>query len=268
MIVFVLFIFLIGTIIYSTLLYLFLHKKTHISLKYLYKDNIINILLSFTMICVVSFLIILPTWLYYIILFATVPSMCVLISALRFYRIPLRKVNAKENEIVSPADGNIIYIKKIESGEIPISVKNGVSAKLSEFANTGILDYPCWLIGINMTPFDVHRNAAPLDGKIILNKHFDGEFLSLKHQDALVRNERNTIVLDTKIGKVGVVQTASRLVRRIVTYKKEGDKLQKGEWFGMIKFGSQVDLIIPASCTINVNLKDQVYAKKTIIANI
>ena len=254
--------------IYSTLVYLYLHKKTHISLSYLYKDNIINIIASSAIIYSILFYLNIPTWLFYLVLLGIVPSMCVFISALRFYRVPLRKVNAKENEIVSPADGNIIYIKKIESGEIPISVKNGVSAKLSEFANTGILDYPCWLIGINMTPFDVHRNCAPLDGEIILNKHFDGEFLSLKHEEALVRNERNTTVLNTKIGKVGIVQTASRLVRRIVTYKKEGESLKQGEWFGMIKFGSQVDLIIPATCKVNVKLKDQVYAKKTIIAEI
>ena len=149
-----------------------------------------------------------------------------------------------------------------------MSVKNGVTAKLDEFLNTGIMDYPCWIIGINMTPFDVHKNCAPLDGEIILNKHYDGDFLSLKNENALIRNERNTIILDTKIGKIGVVQTASRLVRRIVTYKKEGESLSKGEWFGMIKFGSQVDLILPATCKINVQIKEQVYAKKTIISKI
>jgi phosphatidylserine decarboxylase len=172
----------------------------------------------------------------------------------------------KSDGIVSPADGKIIYIKRIDSGEIPISVKNGRKATLSEFANTGILDYPCWLIGINMTPFDVHRNCAPVDGRIILNRHYDGEFLSLKHQDALARNERNTIVIENPKGKIGVVQTASRLVRRIVTYKSEGESVSKGEWFGMIKFGSQVDLIIPAYCKVNVNLKQQVYAMNTLMA--
>ena len=117
-----------------------------------------------------------------------------------------------------------------------------------------------------MTPLDVHKNCAPVEGKIVLNKHFDGEFLSLKHEEALRRNQRNTIVIDNPRGKVGVVQTASRLVRRIVTYKKENDTVSKGEWYGMIKFGSQVDLIIPASCKVMAAIGQQVYARKTLIA--
>lgn len=252
--------------LYSTLLYLYLHKKTHISLHYLYKDNVVNILLSACLLYLLCRLFDFPWYIGIAGMIVIVPAICILLTVIRFYRVPLRRTNTTPNGIVSPADGNIIYINKVEAGETPISVKNGVSATLSEFANTGMLDYPCWLIGINMTPFDVHKNCAPIDGKIILNKHFDGEFLSLKHQEALVRNERNTIVIASKVGKVGVVQTASRLVRRIVTYKAEGDSLMKGEWFGMIKFGSQVDLIIPATCKVNVSLKQQVYAKKTIIA--
>jgi phosphatidylserine decarboxylase len=248
------------------MLYLYLHKKTHISIHYLYKDNVVNIVLSVLALQLLFHLDSCPWYVWALGILVTVPGLCVILAMIRFYRVPLRKTNMTPKSIVSPADGNIIYIKKVEAGEIPISVKNGISAKLCEFANTELLDYPCWLIGINMTPFDVHKNCAPIEGKIILNKHFDGEFLSLKHQEALLRNERNTIILDSKIGKIGVVQTASRLVRRIVTYKSEGDALVKGEWFGMIKFGSQVDLIIPSTCRVVVGQSQQVYAKKTIIA--
>lgn len=258
--------FIAAIALYSTLLYCYLHKKTHISLRYLYLDNVLNIALCSGAALLLLRKELLPVWLIAVGLVFLVPGVCVLLSALRFYRIPLRKTATEEGGIVSPADGNIIYIRSIASGEIPISVKNGRKATLSEFANTGILDYPCWLIGINMTPFDVHRNCAPIDGKILLNKHFDGEFLSLKHEEALARNERNTIVIDSEKGKVGVVQTASRRVRRIVTWKEEGAVLSKGDWFGMIKFGSQVDLIIPASCKVNAEHGQQVYAKKTIIA--
>lgn len=252
-------------VFYSTLLYLYLHKKTHLSLHYLYKDNILNIILS-AFLAIRAFGICNHWWVAFIVLFFSVPAVCVVMSVIRFYRIPLRKTNNEPGSIVSPADGNIIYIKKVESGEIPLSVKNGVTATLNEFANTGIMDCPCWLIGINMTPYDVHKNCAPVDGKLILNKHFDGSFLSLKDPEALSRNERNTIVVDSEFGKIGVVQTASRRVRRIVTYKKEGDELKKGDWFGMIKFGSQVDIIIPSDSRVNVQLKQQVYARKTIIA--
>lgn len=258
-------IIIIFALIGSTLGYLYLHRKTHIRLSFLYKDNLLNAIVSASATLAIyhsSGSLILSL----LALIVLLPVCCIGISALRFYRVPLRKVNKTPDGIVSPADGNIIYIKRIERGEVPIAVKNGKRATLTEFTNTGILDYPCWLIGINMTPFDVHKNCAPVDGKIVLNKHFDGEYLSLKHEDALSRNERNTIVIDNEKGKVGVVQTASRLVRRIVTYKSEGELLSKGDWFGMIKFGSQVDLIIPASCHVNVELKQQVYAKKTLIA--
>ena len=122
------------------------------------------------------------------------------------------------------------------------------------------------IIGINMTPFDVHRNCSPVDGKIIFNKHINGSYLSLKNKNALKMNERNSVLLDTEKGMIGVVQTASRMVRRIVTYKQEGDFLKQGEWFGMIKFGSQVDVIMPADCILHVNIKQQVYARKTVLA--
>lgn len=251
---------------YSVLWYVYLHKKTRIRLNYLYKDNLVNIALScmiylYLMECLYDSKV-----LTILVLLLLIPSMSVILTLLRFYRTPFRKMRATDDEIVSPADGNIIYITKIEKGDIPISIKKGVVAKLEEFTNTGLLDTPCWLIGINMTPFDVHKNCAPVDGDIVLNKHFNGEYLSLKHAEALIRNERNTIVINNKRGKVGVVQTASRLVRRIVTYKNVGDIVQKGDWFGMIKFGSQVDVILPIDCEILIELKQQVYAKKSVIA--
>lgn len=174
-----------------------------------------------------------------------------------------------DNQIISSADGRVIYIKKIASGEVPVSVKNGRKATLTEITKTGILDYPCWLIGIEMTPFDVHRNGAPVDGKIILNHHIDGEFRSLKDSEALAHNERNTMVFQMENGmKVGIVQTASRMVRRIVTYVQEGEGVKKGDWVGMIKFGSQVDMIIPASSKVCVELGQQVYVQETVIAEL
>ena len=252
--------------VYSSLIYVYLHKKTHISLKYLYRDNLVNIALSCGLLLLLYGKCGLPIIWTALCALAAVPAFSVLLTILRFYRVPLRKTNPQEGGIVSPADGNIIYIKKIEAGNIPISVKNGRSATLEEFTGTGLLTGPVWLIGINMTPFDVHRNCAPVDGKLIMNRHIDGEFLSLKNEEALSRNERNSIVIENTKGKVGVVQTASRLVRRIVTWRSEGDSLERGDWFGMIKFGSQVDLIIPADCKVKVSLGQQVYVKKTVVA--
>jgi phosphatidylserine decarboxylase len=186
---------------------------------------------------------------------------------IRFWQTPNRKVRALPNEIVSPADGNVIYIKEIASGEMPISIKNGLKATLTELSGTDILNQPSWLIGINMTPFDVHKNCAPVSGLIVLNKHINGEFLSLKHPEAILRNERNTLVIQTENKEhFGIIQTSSKLVRRIDSYVNVNEPIIQGKWFGMIRFGSQVDLILPKQYLPNIQLGQQIFAATTIIA--
>jgi phosphatidylserine decarboxylase len=206
------------------------------------------------------------SWITFLIIPFLVLGIAFTLTMIRFWRTPRRKISANENHIVSPADGNILYIKRIEKGEVPVAIKKGLEARLDEIAGTDILNFPGWLIGINMTPFDVHKNCAPIEGEIVLNKHINGQFLSLKHPSALISNERNTLVIKNDRFIVGVVQTASRLVRRIDSYVKEGDMIKKGEWFGMIRFGSQVDVILPAEISVNIKVGDQVYAGKTILA--
>lgn len=259
---------LIEIITVSTGLYVFVHRKTHISLNYLYKDNIVNMVLTAGIVYLCMRFM--DTWIIAICVPVITGLSAILLFILRFYRKPFWRVgakNAQPNQIISSADGRVIYIKQIASGEIPVSVKNGRKATLTEIAQTGILDYPCWLIGIEMTPFDVHRNGAPVDGKVILNKHIDGEFRSLKDEEALAHNERNTMAFQMEDGtKVGIVQTASRMVRRIVTYVQEGECVKKGDWVGMIKFGSQVDMIIPANSKVCVEVGQQVYVCETVIA--
>lgn len=256
----------IESLILSTLLFLYLNYKAKVELKYLFLDNI-AVAIGATAISYLFYKYHLDKLFYALVLnLAVVPTALVINTLIRFYRTPSRKTKASTDDIISPADGNVIYIKHIEAHDIPVSIKNYEISKLAELTNTDILDTPCWLIGINMTPFDVHKNAAPVSGKIVLNKHFKGKFLSLKSGLAEVENERNTLVIDTGKFKVGVVQIASKKVRRIETYFKEEEMIQRGEWFGMIKFGSQVDLIIPAYYQVELNLKDQVYAGKTIVA--
>lgn len=255
--------------ILSTAWYAYLHKKTHISLNFLYKDNILNIVLCWA--CVLALWSLLPIWMVSILGCFAILGFFSLLFVIRFYRIPLcrgRNIQSTDQQLLSPADGNIIYIKRVERGDVPCSVKNCRTATLYEVMQTGLMDTPVWMIGINMTPFDVHRNAAPLTGKIVLNHHINGQFSSLKDENALGVNERNAIVIDHNGALIGIVQTASRLVRRIVTFMKEGDVIKKGDWLGMIKFGSQVDLIIPAEWNVNVTIGQQVYTKETIIATI
>lgn len=260
------------TALISTFWYLYLHKKTRISLKYLYIDNLIVVLLTIFLLTIlttyfVSSLLILGYFVF-LVPIILVFGFSFLITMYRFWRTPDRKVKAIEGEIVSPADGNVIYIKEVKAGDTPISIKNGLEAKLTEIADTELLDQDGWLVGINMTPFDVHKNCAPVSGNIILNKHIKGEFLSLKHPKALIRNERNTLVIKTNQNEhFGIIQTASKLVKRIDSYVNEKDTIKQGDWFGMIRFGSQVDIILPKSYKIKLELGQQVYAKKTIIAS-
>lgn len=252
----------------STLWYLYLHRKTKIRKRYVYIDNLLVVLLTLSI-----------SW----FLFSYVPisfkltcfvlgvplflGFSFVLTMVRFWRTPNRKMNVQPNEIVSPADGNIIYIKKVAAGDVPVSIKKGVSAKLSEITQSDLLKQESWLIGINMTPFDVHKNCAPVSGEVVLNKHIKGSFLSLKDPNAIVRNERNTLIIKTKEDDYfGIVQTASKLVRRIDTYVEEGQGIKQGDWFGMIRFGSQVDLILPSNYIPNVILGQQVFAKTTIIA--
>jgi len=235
------------------------------NLKFLYLDNILTAIISS----------LLSTWFYsstlnfpssMILGIVLVPIIGFTILQIRFWRTPKRKLKAENDQIVSPADGNIIYINKINLNDDFISIKKGRISNLSEITDTDMISKPCWQIGINMTPFDVHKNCSPIDGKILLSKHINGEFYSLKDLRSMTENERHTYIIENDKLRVGVVQIASKLVRRIDSYIEEGNDVFKGEWVGMIRFGSQVDVFLPIETKILVSEKQQIYAKKTIIA--
>lgn len=254
-------------IITSFTWYIYLHKKTRVSLKYLYIDNLVVIALGIILIYLTIAADIFNNFIEYCLSVVYVFGFSFILTMIRFWRKPNRKLEAGLNEIVSPADGNVIYIEQIEAGETPISIKNGLRARLDEITHTKIITNPGWLVGINMTPFDVHKNCAPVAGKILLNKHINGEYLSLKNPKALLRNERNSLVIENDQKELfGIVQTASKLVRRIDSYVEEGQDIKQGQWYGMIRFGSQVDIILPRDYKINVVIGQQIYAKTTIIA--
>jgi phosphatidylserine decarboxylase len=185
----------------------------------------------------------------------------------RFYRDPERKLPENDKIAVSPADGRIIYIREIQKGKIPISIKGRSNIALSDLAKTNILNEDAYLIGIMMTLFDVHVTRAPIAGKVILNSHYSGKFLSLKNSAAITENERNIIVLKSGSLLAAIVQIASKQVRRIVSYITEGDDVQLGERVGAILLGSQVDVVLPKQgVTILVKEDQQVYAGETILA--
>ncbi|NLL11232.1 MAG: phosphatidylserine decarboxylase family protein [Methanomicrobiales archaeon] len=258
---------LITSLAASTLLYLFLRRKTRIGSRYLWSDNpAVAIISAFAV-----FIVIRPhisgKWLFTgIVLVFLVIFLAFVMTMIRFFRVPRRRVSAGPGQIVSPADGRIIYIKKLTEREVPESVKKQKVSRLEELTKTSLLNDGGWHIGINMTPFDVHKNCAPISGEVILNRHFSGKFLSLKDEASQSENERNTCVVANEGVKIGIVQIASRLVRRIDSYVSEGEKVKQGDWIGMIRFGSQVDVIIPADFRVITETGRQVYAAETIIA--
>jgi phosphatidylserine decarboxylase len=187
----------------------------------------------------------------------------------RFFRNPKRIIPGSENDLVSPADGRIIYIKELESNQIPVTVKKKRIANISEITKTDILEQPCYLIGIAITLFDVHMNRAPIDGKVILVKHTPGTSIGLNTPESTLTNERNTTVFEREDGiKAGVVQIAARGVNRCIVMPKVGETVKRGGIFGKIRWGSQTDLIIPRNCEILVREGEQVHAGSTIIGKL
>ncbi|MDF1559935.1 MAG: phosphatidylserine decarboxylase [Bacteroidales bacterium] len=260
-------IFLSVALVCSTLLYAWLRQKTKIGARYLYLDNPVTALLSALIAFGVYRLQHSQGYLIRaLMMIASVGGIAFLLTMIRFWRTPRRRVSAGPGQVVSPADGNIIYIKELINGECPVAIKLHRFSKLEELVKTPLLSGQGLHIGINMTPFDVHKNCAPISGKIILNRHFSGKFYSLKDFRAQTENERNTYIIRNDELEVGVVQIASRLVRRIDSYVKTGDEVRQGEWIGMIRFGSQVDVILPAGYRPAVSIGEQVYAAKTILA--
>ena len=196
-----------------------------------------------------------------------VVTFSVLFLAYRFYRDPDRQAPKDDKIVVSPADGRIIYVREIRRGKTPTSIKGRSNIELSELTKTDILNDDGYLIGIMMTLFDVHVNRAPIAGKVILNNHFAGKFLSLKNNAAITENERNIIVFKAESILVSIVQIASKQVRRIVSYITEGDDVQLGQRVGAILLGSQVDVVLlKRGVAILVKEGQQVYAGETILA--
>lgn len=185
-----------------------------------------------------------------------------------FYRDPERMTTKKENIILSPADGMVRYVKKVTKGKIPFSNKKGNQLRIDELAKCDLLKNGLYLIGIEMNIFDVHVNRAPIGGKIVYQENHKGKYLSLRNIRSAWENERVTTVIDSGHFIIGVIQIASRLVRRIVSYLPKGSEVKIGQRFGTIKFGSQVDVVIPALHGLQIKVKkgQRVQAGTSIIA--
>lgn len=260
----------LSTVLLSTAMFIFWVVKGGFNRKYLYTDNILLSLTSFLVNLILYKLIKAPFWLMVpFVCGTTVLMLFIVLFFYRFFRNPTRIIPGNANDIVSPADGRVIYIKELEINQIPVTVKKKRIAGIQEITKTDILQQPCYLIGIAMTLFDVHYNRAPLEGKVIMVKHTPGTSIGLNTPESTLTNERTTTVFERADGvKTGVVQIAARGVNRCIVMSREGEMLERGAVFGKIRWGSQADLIIPRNCEILVREGEQVYAGSTIIAKI
>jgi phosphatidylserine decarboxylase len=172
-------------------------------------------------------------------------SVFLIIFTLNFFRDPERTVPNKSNIVVSPADGRILFVKDV----LDEKFING-KAKL---------------VSIFMSPLNVHVNRIPISGKVEYVKYIQGEYLAAFEDKASERNERNEIGITCPAGKVFFTQIAGFVARRIISDLKVGDSVNIGNRFGMIKFGSRVDIIVPQQWQVKVKKDDNVTAGETIL---
>jgi phosphatidylserine decarboxylase len=206
-----------------------------------------------------------PVQVIAIVILTVLASLAVLLF--RFYRDPERTTTKAEGTIVSPADGRIIYVYRSERSLLPVSSKHGRRYALHELTRTSLQHEDSIVVGIAMNYLDVHVNRAPVSGTIVLRRHFPGRFGSLRDPAMVFENERATTVIRSGELEVAVVQIASRLVRQIVSFVNPGQAVVAGERIGVIRLGSQVDLVIPLRPDLMLHAKvgDQVVAGESII---
>lgn len=165
--------------------------------------------------------------------------------SLNFFRDPERTPPQKDNVVVSPADGKVLFVKEVSD---------------NKFINDRAKQ-----VSIFMSPVDVHVNRIPINGKIEYLKYYKGDFISAFEDKASEKNERAEFGIMSKYGKVFFTQVAGFIARRIIYEIKEGDEVKIGERFGMIKFGSRVDVVVPENWEVKVKQHDRVLAGETIL---
>ncbi|MFH1196529.1 MAG: phosphatidylserine decarboxylase family protein [bacterium] len=172
-------------------------------------------------------------------------AVALLAFTLYFFRDPERTPPSHKGIIVAPADGVIIIVKEIEQHKY---IQDGGTQ-----------------ISIFMSPLNVHVNRIPISGMVDYYKYIEGEYLVAFHDKADERNERTEIGILSEYGKMFYTQVAGMVARRIVCNLKAGDSVKVGERFGMIKFGSRSDVVVPKGWKLKVKKGDKVTAGETIL---
>ena len=163
-----------------------------------------------------------------------------------FFRDPRRQPPSDSNVIVAPADGRVTRVRPVED--------------LTESSAT--------VVSIFLSPLDVHINRAPIAGRITNVSYTRGKFLMATNQNASLVNEQNALTIEGERVTVVCKQIAGILARRIVCWKRAGESVALGERFGLIKFSSRTDVLLPASVEVLVAEGDRVKGGTTIIGRI
>ncbi|MGH1353358.1 MAG: phosphatidylserine decarboxylase [Methyloligellaceae bacterium] len=168
-----------------------------------------------------------------------------------FFRDPDRVVPLREGLVVSPADGKIAAIEKVyPPGEMGLGA--GERTRVS----------------VHLSIFDVHINRSPVAGEVSMAVYTPGRFLSAANDKASEDNERRSMVITTRSGaKIGVVQIAGLISRRIISFVEAGQSIGIGERFGLIRFGSRVDVYLPEGQTALVAVGQRAIAGETVLAD-
>lgn len=168
-----------------------------------------------------------------------------------FFRDPVRVTPVREGLVISPADGRVSM----------------VTLALPP-AELGLGDHPLPRVSIFMSVFNCHVNRSPVTGRIDRIAYRPGAFINAELDKASEDNERNSLVISTAQGRVGVVQIAGLVAKRIVCFVREGQSIGAGERFGLIRFGSRLDVYLPEGAKALVSEGQSAIAGETVLADL
>jgi phosphatidylserine decarboxylase len=177
----------------------------------------------------------------------TLVAVALTVFTVAFFRDPERVTPAGADLIVAPADGRVI--------------------KVAPVRDERFLEGEAMLVSIFMSPFNVHVNRAPVSGRVVDVRYTHGKYFRAFADKASLDNEQNAVLLEDGQGRrLGCVQIAGFLARRIVCYLRPGMNVERGQRYGMIKFGSRADVYLPPAAQIRVQVGDRARAGVTVLA--
>lgn len=190
--------------------------------------------------------LVLVLWYFQSLILSSLALFCTLFT-IYFFRDPERRSDAEDGGLLVPADGKILGIESVDAQDSPLGV-------------------PTTKVSIFMSLFDVHVNRIPVSGRILEITYHPGKFFAANRDKASEHNERNRITLETGDGeRIVFVQIAGFVARRIACWVKEGDEVQAGQRFGLIRFGSRLDTYLPAGSRIQARRGHKVKGGQSIM---